>query len=136
MIQDDAKTPIIQCAYQLVLELHQLLSRFPKHHRYQLGDRLGQMTLDFFQATMKANFTRDLRQRSVMLEQLSGDLFQVRMMMRMGHDLKILSKGQWTAFNTRIEDIRTQLIGWSHWVNSQIPPNQPHKDKVPPIPQN
>jgi len=104
----------------MALVTQRLVGKFPKHLRFQLGDRLAGRSHDFFEKTIRANFIRDPKRRSETLTDLSADLFSFRMTLRMAKDLKSLSVGEFTDLNIRIEEIQKQLTGWSKWTQSKV----------------
>jgi len=120
MTTDYSQVPIIQCAYQLSLEMHRLVGGFPKHLRFQLGGRLADAAQDFLERVIQANFIRDPRRRSEALDGLPEALFTLRMSARLAKDLKALSIGQWTETNVRLEDLQKQLAGWSRRTHSKV----------------
>lgn len=122
---DYSQVPIVQCSYQMALVTQRLVGKFPKHLRFQLGDRLAGRSQDFFENTVKANFIRDPKRRTDALTDLSADLFTFRMTLRMAKDLQSLSVGEFTDLNIRIEDIQKQLTGWSKWSQSKIANHMP-----------
>lgn len=133
-MKDYSQVPIIQCSYQFALVMQRLVAGFPKNLRYQLGDRLAAMSQDFFEATIRANFTRDPKHRWRALDALSGELFTIRMTVRMAKDLKTISVGQFTEANRYVEDIQKQLTGWTKWTQSQIPKGNSERSPSPPPP--
>ena len=120
MTTDYSQVPIIQCAYQLSLEMHRLVGGFPKQLRFQLGGRLANAAQDFLERVIQANFIRDPRRRSEALAGLPEALFTMRMSARLAKDLKAISIGQWTETNVRLEDLQKQLAGWSRWTHSKV----------------
>lgn len=128
---DYSQVPIIQCAYELALTAQRLVLKFPKNLRYQLGDRLAHRTQDLFENTIKANFIRDAARRWQTLDQLAGEVFTIRMLIRMATDLKSISPGQYADTILRLEDYHKQLIGWTKWTQSQITPS--HHQPARPI---
>ena len=117
-MQDDTQVPIIQAAYKLTVEVQRYLLLCPKSLRYQMGDRLGLMTQDFFVHTVRSNYERDLAARSRLLEVLSADLLLIRMWLRMLKELKGLAHGHHAPLNLLVEDIQRQLTAWSQWTRS------------------
>ena len=119
MSVDYSQVPIIQCAYQLALEIQKYLVTCPKSLRYQVGERLAHATQDFFAGTIKANFERNLERRQSMLHDLSAHLLLIRMWLRMLKELKGLPTGLHSSLNLVVSDIQRQLTAWSKWTQGQ-----------------
>jgi hypothetical protein len=119
MAVDYSQVPIIQCAYQLALEIQKYLVTCPKSLRYQVGERLANATQDFFAGTIKANFERNLERRQGILHNLSAHLLTIRMWLRMLKELKGMPSGLHGSLNLMVSDIQRQLTAWSKWSQGQ-----------------
>lgn len=116
---DPTQVPIVQCTYQLALTMQRLVAKFPKHLRFQLGDRLAGRTQDLLEGVIRANLTRDPILRSATLATLANDLFAIRITLRLVKDLKAISTGQFSEISLCLEDIQKQLTGWTKWTQTQ-----------------
>jgi len=116
---DYTQVPIVQITYQLTLNIQRLVLKFPKHLRFQLGDRLTGQTQDFLEGVIRANLTRDPMLRSTSLNHLANDLVTIRITLRLIKDLKAISIGQFSEINLCLEDIQKQLTGWTKWTQTQ-----------------
>ena len=114
-----SQTPIIQCAYQLTLELEKAASRFPKKTHYSLGALICQNAQVAFEKTIRANFVRDPGKRVDALSELNHEFFLLRLRLRMAKDLRVISVGMFGVLNTQIEDILVQLTKWKQWQQNQ-----------------
>ena len=120
MASDYSQVPIIQCSYQLALETHGLVARFPKHLRFQLGTRILDGSQDFLERVITANFIRDPKLRAEALSGLSAGLFTTLMNIRLARDLRAISPGQAAQLTLRLEDLQKQLTGWLSWTLSRM----------------
>ena len=107
--------PIVEACFTLNLELQEIVARFPKSNKYQLGDQITNRSLNLLADTAKANYNRDLAERYRDITRLQADLFAIRILCRLGHKLKCIPHGQFSALNLKIEDLAKQLHGWAKW---------------------
>ena len=115
MTTDYTQVPIIQCSYQLALELHRLVVKFPRHLRYGLGERLTAGAHDFLDGVIAANFHRGHQQRTTRLQELSPVLLSLRITLRLAQDLRSVSLGEGALVMARLEDLSKQLAAWTRW---------------------
>ena len=122
---DYTNVPIVECSFQLAYQSQRLIALFPKNLRSQIGDRLGATTMDFFEHMSKVNFLPDSQSRCDALKNLSGDLFVIKMLVRMAKDLKLISVGQFTEYNARISDLQRQITAWGKWTKTKMLDREP-----------
>ena len=118
--KQETQLPIIQVTYQLALDLHRTVARFPRVHRASLGMFLTSQISAFLERIVVTNHLADNTRRLSSLKELMGTLLSVRLHLRMTRDLRCMSKGQFADFSRRLDDIQRQLVGWHKWVKSQV----------------
>ncbi len=110
MSEQRTTTPVIlEKHYDLLLWLQQQVPRFPRSHRFVLGDRLLGVSLDIQGLLVEASYTRDKRD---LLGRAGVKLAQLRYLVRLAKDLQFLSLRQYGFLSERMEELGRMLGGW------------------------
>jgi len=88
---------VITKAYDLILWSCNHTSRFPRNHRFVLGERIERNLYDLLETLIKAKYTRN---RQALLEQANLTLEVLRFQMRLAKDLQCLKTNNY-AFAAR-----------------------------------
>jgi hypothetical protein len=104
-------SPIYSRTYDLLLWLLPQATRFPRAHRFGLGERVVRLALDF-QETLIAAGLQSGDGRLALLQQADTQLAQLRHFIRLCKDLKILSLGQYEHVAGMLVEIGRLLGGW------------------------
>jgi hypothetical protein len=100
---------VITKTYDLILWSCHHTSKFPRNHRFVLGERIERNLYDLLETLIRARYTR---QRQHLLEQGNLILEVLRFQMRLARDLQCL-KGNSYAFATKaIDEIGKMIGGW------------------------
>ncbi len=105
------RTPIFVRTYDFALWLLPHTARWPKHLRHSLTDRLEGTLLDFQREILRANRLRG-EARLDALDEADGLLDAVRMLVRLGTDLRCLSPRQYQYSAERLVEIGRILGAW------------------------
>ena len=105
----EQKPQIVQVAYDFSLVLLPQIAKMPRHHRYELGQRLEEKTLDFLEMLIDATYSRDKKQ---ILQQANLSLEKIRFLLRLCFDLRLWDLKKYENFSKRTVDIGVQLGGW------------------------
>lgn len=81
----------------------------PRNHRYELGKRLEEKTLDFLELLIDATYSKDQKQ---ILQKANLSLEKIRFLLRLCFDLKLWDLKRYENFSKRTVDIGKQLGGW------------------------
>ena len=100
---------IINDFYLLLKWYGNLLSRFPRNHRYGLGVRIENTLYDILDLMLEAKMSAEKRQ---FLYKTSIKLEQLRFLVRLTFDLKLITPNQHHAFTEQIDNVGKQLGGW------------------------
>jgi hypothetical protein len=106
--------PIFKEAYDLNIEIHKRVDSFPRVHRYSMGERLKNLTMDFLDLMVQANSRID---KFKTLEKSEFILERLKIYIRTCFDLKILGCRGFEFLIKKIEEICRQLNKWKNWVN-------------------
>ena len=105
-------TPTIQAVpklYDVIMWLMGRVEKFPRSHKFTLGDRTVNLALDTLELLIEATYTRDrlrlLRKANVQLEKL-------RYLIRLCRDFKLLSAKQYAYISNEINEVGKRIGGW------------------------
>jgi hypothetical protein len=108
-----AELTVITHAYDLLIWTLGHTAKFPRSHRYGLGQRLEEKLHELLDALVEAKFSGDkvevLRQAGLRVEEL-------RLLFRAAKDLRMLALGSHRHAIERLQEIGRQLGGWRRQV--------------------
>jgi hypothetical protein len=104
------EAPVFHDVYDLCLDLYRLVPTFPKAQRFVLGQRIEGASLGLLFSVQAA-----LGEASVALDQL-------RLLLRLGRDLRFLSLDLHEHLILRCDEIGRQLGGWARWDGEEAGP--------------
>ena len=108
---------VIAKAYDLVLWSCQHTARFPRSHRFVLGERLERNLYALLEGLIQARYTRE---RRPLLMQVNLTLEVLRFQVRLAKDLQCLRTNSY-AFAARALDEIGRLVGG--WLKSGAEPS-------------
>ena len=85
------------------------VSGFPRTHRFVLGERIGNLTVNVLEALLEAAYSR---QKQPSLRKANLDLEKLRHLLRSGYELKCLSLRQYEHVSREIDDVGRMIGGW------------------------
>lgn len=86
-----------------------MVNKFPKAQRFVLGQRIENSALELLRLVIKANTARD---KKPLLKELSVELDQFRILIRVSKDLKFMSIDQYEYICKMINEAGKMLGGW------------------------
>ena len=101
--------PIYKKAYDLALFVHRLAITLPREHRYTFGAELKERVLKLLMLIIRAN---SQKVKITILEQASEQLEELRILIRLGKDLKIIGIRKYEECSRNFDEIGKQLGGW------------------------
>lgn len=115
-------------SYELMRDLMGMTPHFAKPARYSLGRRMDEQAMSFLLALSDVVGPSGVRtdepsRRALLLTQLSRDLDQLRILLRLSRDLGCISAGQHEAIVSRILEIGRQLGGMIRAVKARLEPS-------------
>jgi hypothetical protein len=99
---------VITKTYDLILWSCHLTGKFPRNHRFVLGERIERNLYDLLETLIRAKYTR---QRQPLLEQANLTLEILRFQMRLANDLQCLKVESYGFAAKAIDDIVSRLPG-------------------------
>lgn len=105
------ESPIFSRTYDLLLWLLPEVTKFPRAHRFGLGERIIRLGLDF-QDSLISGGLKPAAERSQHLAQADIQLAQLRRLIRICKDLQLLSIGQYEHVSKMMAEVGRLLGGW------------------------
>ena len=118
MPQASPELVVITKLYDLVLWSCHHIAKFPRSHRFTLGDRLEVRLYLVLELMLKAKYTRS---RLVLLEQANLELELLRFQFRLAKDLRCLPVESY-GYAARSVDEVGRLVGG--WIRQSAPSRQ------------
>ena len=100
---------VITKTYDLILWSCHHTGRFPRNHRFVLGERIERNLYDLLETLIRAKYTR---QRQPLLEQANLTLEILRFQMRLAKDLQCLKVESYGFAARAIDEIGKLAGGW------------------------
>ena|SRR5438876_10775076 len=105
----DQELIVITKTYDLILWSCNHTSRFPRNHRFVLGERIERNLYDLLETLLQAKYTRN---RQPLLERANLTLEILRFQMRLAKDLQCLKINSYAFAAKAIDEIGKLIGGW------------------------
>lgn len=102
-------SPILVKTHDFLLWLIPQTIKFPKSQRFVLAQRLHGSALTFYELLIRA---RKVRPNRSLLVDADVELEEVRLYLRLAHELRLLSGGQYEHAARAVVEIGRLLGGW------------------------
>lgn len=113
-----SEAPIFPKTYDLLLWLVPATLKYPREHRYALALRTQQAAFDFNELIVLARKTRDKR---MLLTQADAKLEQVRVYLRLAHDMNLLTLRQYEYVSREVAAVGALLGDWIKRISEPRP---------------
>lgn len=100
---------VVQKTYDLILWFVPIVNKFPKDHKFTLGDRLTNNLYDLLDGLLTARYRK---RKLELLEELNGRLDVIRHQVRLCLDLKLMDGKRFQHASGRLLEIGKELGGW------------------------
>lgn len=104
-----SEAPIFPKTYDLLRWLVPATLKYPREHRYALALRTQQAAFDFNELIVQARKTRSRRD---LLLQADAKLEQVRLYLRLAHDLGLITLRQYEHVSREVSAVGALLGDW------------------------
>lgn len=111
---------IVTRTYDVAKWILERAARFPRHHRFGLGEALEREILTLLSALVTASYTRD---RGAALRAASLAHTRLRVLLRLARDVQCLTPKQHLFIIEPLEEVGRMLGGWSR--SEAAPPAPP-----------
>jgi hypothetical protein len=106
----------LEAHYHFLVWLIPMVAKFPKNHKFTIGDRIQTTALDVLECLIEATYTRDRLQH---LRRANLGIEKLRFLMRLAADLTLLD-GRRYEHAARALDETGRLVGG--WMKAQSVP--------------
>lgn len=100
---------ILTLTYDFLLYLIPQLSKYPRDQKFVLGDRIETLTLDILDDFIIAYYSKEKLER---LREANLKLEKLRFLIRLSHDLKLLSNQKYGVISEKINEIGGTVGNW------------------------
>src|SRR5262245_32811913 len=107
--RDYEELVVITKTYDLILWSCNHTRKFPRNHRFVLGERIEGILYDLLDLLIRAKFTRN---RQELLQQANLGLEILRFQMRLAKDLQCLKVESYGFATKAIDEIGKLVVGW------------------------
>jgi hypothetical protein len=108
-MSDRQELLVITKTYDLIVWSSKHTSRFPRNHRYVLGERLERNLYDLLETLIQARYSRD---RQPLLVQANLTLEVLRFQTRLARDLNCLRMNSYVYAAKAIDEVGRLVGGW------------------------
>jgi four helix bundle protein len=103
--------PVYKLGYDLLISIYEQTKLFSREHKYTLGERLKNDSLELLINIYKANKSKsDNRQTYIDVARQNAEV--LRLLLRVSKDLQVISIKNFSTFNIKIEELSKQLASW------------------------
>ena len=88
----------------------QRVAKMPREHRFTIGDRLVETSLEVTTLLLDASFTRDKR---TLLAQAARGLTRLRLLVRLAHGVGLMTEKQHLYLAAQTAEVGKMIGGWS-----------------------
>jgi 23S rRNA-intervening sequence protein len=101
---------VITKTYDLILWTCQHTGRFPRNHRFVLGERIERQLYSLLESLIRAKYARD---RGALLDAANLQLEILRFQMRLAKDLQCIKLNSYEFATKAIDEIGRMVGGWA-----------------------
>ncbi|MBI1915475.1 MAG: diversity-generating retroelement protein Avd [Planctomycetes bacterium] len=107
--RDHEELVVITKTYDLILWSCHHTSRFPRNHRFVLGERIERHLYELLETLIQAKYTR---QRQELLAQANRRLETLRFQMRLSKDLQCIKLNSYHFVANALDEVGRLVGGW------------------------
>lgn len=105
---------IIQHVYDLILWYVPRVNKFPRDHKFIIGDRIQHTLYDLLDRLIRARYSTDC---APLLESINAEIEVLRYQTRLTVDMKLLDQRRYEHVSGLINEIGRELGGWRRYVH-------------------
>jgi hypothetical protein len=101
--------PIYKQTYDILLRTMMATKEFPREYKYTLGQKIKDELIELVVIIYRANSAADKARH---IESIVERVQAIQLMMRLSHDMKILSRRHYAALSEMTDSLAKQAQGW------------------------
>ncbi len=101
---------VVTSFYDFLLYTLPQIAKFPKNHRYTLGQKIEELAFSVLGLLISANFNQDNKLEN--LQQANVQLQEIRILVRLCKDLKLIAVDKYENISKMVIEIGKQVGGW------------------------
>jgi hypothetical protein len=101
--------PIYKQTYDILLRTMTATKDFPREYKYTLGQKIKDELIELVVVIYRANSATDKNRH---IESIVERVQAIQLMMRLAHDMKILSRRNYAALSEMTDGLARQAQGW------------------------
>ena len=110
MIDNSKRTgPAIEAHYRFLLWLIPTIEKFPRTHKFTVGERIEKTALDVLEALIEATYTKERAQH---LRRANLGVEKLRFLLRLAMDLSILDRTRYEHAARALDETGRLVGGW------------------------
>lgn len=113
----DQTPKAIEDCHDLLRWIIPQLSKFPRNHRFSLGERIESGLLEVLECLVAAAYSRDKRAD---LERANRRINVVRHLWRLAYELKIIAHKSYVYGSEQLVNLGTQIGGWRKQTGARL----------------
>ena len=109
--------PIYKLSYELLVQVVQVTKEFPREFKFTLGQRLRDEVIELLVLIYRANSQKD---KAPVISELLERILVVELLVRLCHDLRILTRKHYAALVQMTVSLARQAEGWKKSANKIV----------------
>lgn len=105
------KEDVLTLTYDLVLDMIARVGKFPKDHKFMLGDRIYDVLMSLQVDMVEAYYSPKDKKKEV-LARVNIQLEKLRFLIRLSKDLRCISIRQYEFMAAKVNDLGKMVGGW------------------------
>ena len=107
--QPSGELIVLTKAYDLVREPMTRVDRYPRGHKFLLGDRTLNSAYDMFDVLLEAKYTRE---KVALLDRANLILERLRFQVRLAHDTRLINAAAFGCLARQMDEVGRLVGGW------------------------
>jgi hypothetical protein len=99
----------VEAHYQFLMWLVPTIEKFPKSHKFTIGDRIENVALDVLDALIEATYTKERLQH---LRHANLGIEKLRFLLRLATDLRMLDRARYEHAARTLDETGRLIGGW------------------------
>lgn len=100
--------PVYKTGYDVLLDIHKYTNNFIREHKFTLGEKLKEESIQLLIAIFKANKAK-FNTRLLYIDKAREHLETLRLLSRITKDLGVITTGIYITLNLKVEEVSKQL---------------------------